>query len=292
MKKYKVLVVMLVAIICLGLVSIPNAFSQVSQVGSNVKVLSYSWYVNPSGDLIVVGEVQNTGNSILSSVSLNATAYSSDETELVSSNAMPYVSDFLPQQKAPFYIDFGNPGAGNSLTASSVSNVEFTVSNAPTTNDTEYEGLALDAGLNGTSEGAYVVTGLVFNIGNQTANGIRVVGTYYNSAGTVVAVGFEILSGSLSPNNGTIFTVSEFDATSSLLSQISNYSLLVQTSTLQNNALSSTSPSPSSSSSGSSGLIYVVVGTVVIVVVAVTALIFLRKRRNLPPPPLPPPPPS
>ena len=59
MQKYKVLVIMLVAIICFGLVSIPNALSQVSKVDTNVNVLSYSWYASPSnGDLIVVGEVQ------------------------------------------------------------------------------------------------------------------------------------------------------------------------------------------------------------------------------------------
>ena len=66
MNKYKVFVIMLVAIMCLGSVSIPNAFSQVTN--THVQVLSYSYYVNPSGDFIVVGEVQNTGNSILSSV--------------------------------------------------------------------------------------------------------------------------------------------------------------------------------------------------------------------------------
>ena len=81
MKKDKVFVVMFVAIMCLGLISIPNAFSQAD---TNVKVLSYSWYVNPPGDFIVVGEVQNTGNSVLHSVSLNATVYAQTGTELMS----------------------------------------------------------------------------------------------------------------------------------------------------------------------------------------------------------------
>ena len=291
MKKYKILVVTLLAIMCFGLVSIPNSFSQVGQVNTNIKVLSYSWYVNTAGDLIVVGEVQNTGTSILSLVSLTAAVYGSGSTELVSATGMPYVSDLLQQQKAPFYIDCGNPGAGAGLTSSSVSNVEFTITNAPTTQSQQYQGLQIDNTSNETLAGAYIVTGLVYNFDNQTAKGINVVGTFYNRAGTVVAVGFVKSSVALIPGNQTVFSVSEFDPTTSLVSQISNYSLLIQTSTLQNNALSTSSSSSSSSSSGSSELTYIVVGVVVIVVVAATALIFLRKRRNLPPPPLPPPPP-
>ncbi len=290
MTKYKIVVVTLLAIMCFGLVSIPNSFSQVSQVTTNIKVLSYSWYVNTAGDLIVVGEVQNTGTSILSSVSLTAAVYGSGTTELVSATGMPYVNDSLPQQKAPFYIDCGNPGAGAGLTASSVSNVEFTITNAPTTQSQQYQGLQIDHTFNETLGGSYIVTGVVFNNGNQTAKGINVVGTFYNSAGKVVAVGFVKSSVALIPGNQTVFSVSEFDPTTSLASQISNYSLLIQTSTLQNSLSTSSSSSPTSSS-GSSVLIYIVVGIVVIVVVAAASLIFLRKRRNLPLPPLPPPPP-
>jgi subtilase family serine protease len=203
---------------------------------------------------------------------------------------MPYVNYLVSQQKAPFYIDCGNPGGGTTLTSSSVSNVEFTVTDAPTTQNQEYTGLQIANSINETYASAFVVLGLVYNVGNQTANNIKVVGTYYNTAGTVVAVGFEKLSDALIPYNGTAFTVSEFDATSSLVAQISSYSLLIQTSTLQNNSISSSSPS----SSGSSELTYIIIAIVAIVVVAAVALMFLRKRRNLPPPPpiLPPPPPS
>jgi hypothetical protein len=227
------------------------------------------------------------GGYILSLVSLNALVYASDGTEIVSGSTTAYASYLLPQQKAPFYIDFGNPGADSNSIYSSVSYVDFTVSNAPTTKDSEYAGLSLNPVFSGVVEGTYIVLGAINNIGNQTADSIRLVGTYYNSAGTVVAVGFNNINGSLTPNNSTEFTVSEFDATPNLVAQISNYSLLVQTSTLQN-TLSASSPSPSSSSFDSSRLIYPVVVTVVIVVIAVMVLAFLKRRRNLPPPPPPP----
>jgi hypothetical protein len=276
MKKYKVFVIILVAITCLGSVSIPNAFSQV--VNTNVKVLSYSWYVNPSGDFIVVGEVQNTGNHTLQSVTLNATAYDSGGSALAGSSTMAYVSNFLPQQKAPFYIDFGPSNIAGTDWASTVSSVDFTVFNAYSSSDQQYENLALATAFNGTLDGAYIVRGLILNIGNQTANDIRVVGTYYNSLGSVVAVGFDIVNGSLPPDNATTFTVSEFDATPSLVAQISNYSLLIQTSTLQNNntllpSAPPTKPSPIT-------YFYVIaIGTVVAVILIVVALLMFRKRK-------------
>jgi hypothetical protein len=246
--------VALVAVVCLvfvsSLVLLPNAFSQVN---AGVNVLSYSWYVNPSGDFIVVGEVQNDGNSILQSVSLNATAYDSKGDGIAGNTAMAYVNYFLPQQKAPFYIDMGPATVHGDYWAPIISSVDFTVFNVVSTTVQEYGNLALTTNFNGTLNGPYDVFGFVSNIGNQTANGIKVVATYYNSSGTVVAEGFDIVSGSLPPYNATTFAVSEFDSKTSLVAQISSYSLLIQTSTLQNNtSLSSASPSPSSSSSAPS----------------------------------------
>lgn len=210
MKKLGLIAVVVCMIFVSSLVLVPNALCQVTV--SNVKVVSYTWYVNSNDDLIVIGEVQNTGSSILQTVSLTAAAYASDGTELASATGMPYVSYLLPQQKAPFYIDFGNPGAGSSLT-STVSSVTFTVTGAPQTQDQEYSGLIVHTAFNSTLNGVYTIMGLITNIGNQTAADIRVVGTYYNSAGNVVAVGFVLVNDPLVPDNSTTFVLSEFDVT-------------------------------------------------------------------------------
>ena len=97
--------------------------------------------------------------------------------------------------------------------------------------------------------------------------------------GIVVAVGFVSLQGSLVPNTSVNFTVTEFDAVPKLVTKISDYSLLVQTSTEQFNLPSSISPTPSTESSGSSWLVYVGVSAVVIVVVVFVVLVFLRKTK-------------
>jgi hypothetical protein len=287
MNKYKVFVIILVTIICLGSVSIPNAFSQVAN--THVQVLSYSYYVNPSGDFIVVGEVQNTGNSNLTSVTLNATAYDSGGNTLAGNSAMAYVSDLNVSQKAPFYIDMGPSTIAGTDWGSTVSSVDFTVFNAYSTSDQQYKDLSWDIAFNGTLGGSYIATGFVFNVGNQTASGIKVVGTYYNSLGTVVAVGFDIVNDSLSPGNYTTYTVSEFDATPSLVAQISNCSILVQTSTLQGNSIG-TSPSPTKPLPDT--YVYAIIaGTAAVAaIIIVIAFLMFRKRKVASPPPPPPPP--
>jgi hypothetical protein len=221
-------------------------------------------------------------------VTLNATAYDSGQNALAGSSARAYVSNFLPQQKAPFYIDFGPSNIAGTDWGSTVSSVVFTAFNAYSTSDQEYKYLALGISFNDTLGGSYIVTGLLFNIGNQTANDIKVVGTYYNSVGTVVAVGFINVTESLPPDNYTTYTVSEFDATPNLVAQISNCSLLIQTTTLQNNNLppteSPTKPLPDT-------YVYAIVAaTAVAVVLIVVALLMFRKRKVASAPPPPPPP--
>jgi LPXTG-motif cell wall-anchored protein len=275
MDKTRIFTVIVCTVFVFSLVSCPNVFVQAAYTG--VTVLSHSSYVNSSGHFIVLGEVQNTGNHVLGNVSLNVVVSASNGSQLVSGTTTAYVNDFLPQQKAPFYLDFGKIDFN---TISEVNTFDFNVSNHPPTNYIEYPGLSLIVTFNGIVNDAYVVSGSITNSGSQTANDIKVVGTYYNSAGIVVAVGFVILNDPLIPNNSVNFTVSEFDAVPKLVTKISNYSLLVQTSTHQFNLPSSASPTPSTASSGSSWIVYVGVSAVVIVVVAFATLVFLRKRKE------------
>ena len=254
----------------------PSVFVQATYTG--VTVLSHRGYVSSSGHFVVVGEVQNTGNHPLDSVTLDVVVSASNGSQLVSGTTTAYVNNFVVQQKAPFYLDFGKIDFN---TVSESSTFNFNVSNHPPTNYIQYPDLSLTVSSNGIVNNAYVVSGSITNGGNQTANDIKVVGTYYDSAGIVVAVGFVTLDDPIVPNGSASFTVSEFDASSKLVSKISACSLLVQTSTQQ---LYLPSSAPSTSSTSSSDLpnasIVAAVGIVVIVVVAVAALVFLRKRRT------------
>src|ERR1035437_8173838 len=100
MKKPVVYFLVLIAICSLTLTLVPIAHSQTEP--TNVKVVSYSGYSDSLGLLVVVGEVQNVGLSTVSSVILTGTASSSDGGQ-VDSNSQVYVTDLIPNQKAPFY---------------------------------------------------------------------------------------------------------------------------------------------------------------------------------------------
>jgi hypothetical protein len=276
MDKSRIVATIVCTVFVFSLVLIPSVFVQAEYTG--VTVLSHSSYVSSGGHFIVVGEVQNTGNHVLGNASLDVVVSAVNGSQFLSGTTMVYVNDFLPEQKAPFYFDFGKIDFNtipNALTFG------FNVSDHPPTNYIEYPGLSSIVTFNGIVNDGYVVSGSITNSGSQTANDIKVVGTYYNSAGIVIAVGFVTLKDPLIPNSSVNFTVSAFDASPKLVSKISNYSLLVQTSTQQLNLPPSASPTSSTSSSVlPNALITAVVVIGVIVVVAVVALVFLRKRRR------------
>jgi hypothetical protein len=272
MDKSCVIAVVVCAVLIFSLVLTPNDVTHAAN--TSVTVLSYSSY--DTGNFIIVGEVQNTGNHALASVSLNVVVSASDGTQIAAGTTDAYVNEFLPQQKAPFYLDFGKIDFN---IISKVSTFDINVSNAPPTNYNQYPDLSLNVDFNGIINDAYVVSGSITNTGNQTANNIKIDGTYYNSAGVVVAVGLFVLQDPLTPNTSANFTVGLFDASPKLAVKISNYALLVQTSTQIIAPPSTTSPSDSAQSSSLSGLIFVVVGIVAIVVVA-GLLVYFKKRNR------------
>jgi hypothetical protein len=97
------------------------------------------------------------------------------------------------------------------------------------------------------------VRGTVKNTGSQTATTIRVIGTFYNDQGTVVAVGYTdpLTPASLTPSSTASFKVGACDQNQTVVSsdqRISSYSLMVQT---EEPILTVTAPPPSSSNSSS-----------------------------------------
>ena len=89
----------------LVLVIVPKTYSQTA----DVKVVNYSYYVDPEGYLDVVGLVQNVGPNTISSVSLTGTIVGTGGADAGDSGTQVWVSDLLPQQKAPFYMEFISP---------------------------------------------------------------------------------------------------------------------------------------------------------------------------------------
>jgi hypothetical protein len=269
-----------VAVVCIvmvvSLVMNPNNFAQAAN--TSVTVLSHSSYVSPNGHFVVLGEVQNTGNHAKESVSLKVEVTASDGSQIAVGTTSVFVNNFLPQQKAPFYIDFGKI---DFHILSNISSFNISLANAPPTNYVQYPDLSLKVESDGIANDTYAVSGSITNTGNKTANNVKIYATYYNNQGIVVAVGFATLD-PLAPNMSTNFTITEIDESVKLATKITSYALLVQTSTQALWIPPSTSPSDIAQSSDSSLLTFAIVGIITIAVIAMLFLVLLKRKHRSP----------
>ncbi len=251
MRKGAAFLVVLLALASLGLVLVPKVSSQ----PSSIKVLSYSYYVDNIGYFDVVGEVQNTGPNTIQSVILTGTVYTSDGTaQAYSYPTTVWVRYLLPQQKAPFYMEFPPETSATgdlSWLSLGVDRVDFTVNVANTTSSYQYPDITLLSHSGATdNEGVYWVTGTVKNTGTQTAKNIYVMGTFYNASGNVVAVGATndpLTPSSLTPSSTASFKFGAWDLNQTIvpaIQKIDHYNLLFQ---VQEPILNGTAPTPPAS---------------------------------------------
>ena len=316
MKKTSIGLLVLLAICSLSLTLTPAAISQ--SAATNVKVVSYSYYFDTTGFLVVVGEVQNVGTDPVSSVTLSGIATSSDGAE-VTSDINALVVDLLPGQKAPFYWNFYDTTGTGTWNHPDVTSLNIAVVQASTTTSYQYPDMKITGdhssiGTNrGTSAddpnadyGAYWVTGTLQNTGSQTATNVRLIATYYNASGAAVAVGGyidQVMNATLAPSQSTQFKIGAYDLNQTGIvpeKKITSYSLLIQVEapilqkgndpyptggTVEPTTSATTSPTSTDSSSigmsapDSSGWILAVIA--VLVIVAVAAIILsIKKRRS------------
>ena len=248
MKKSVILafVVTITMVLCMTL--IPKVFSQ----PDNIQVLSYNWYINPaSPDLVtVVGEVQNVGPNIIDNVGVVATFYASDGTPFAGDSGTSLTNQILPQQKAPFYIIVPTYDSltGFSWDPQSIDYLTILVYRAEPTESSQYQGLEISSHESSTDAyGNYMVTGVVKNTGTQSTTQASVVATFYNSTGSVVAVGTSYLTpSSIAPGSTASFKIYP-NAYLAVAGQVSSYSLLIQTQNTTPSATPTSSPTASPS---------------------------------------------
>src|SRR3990172_3679976 len=248
MRKNTVFVFMILTVLSLSLTLVPHGYSQ----PENIKVLSYSWYIDSLGYFVVVGEVQNVGSNTINLVGLGGTVYTMDGTAQASSFIQAFAQYLVPHQKAPFYMEFfpGSSASGDlSWVSFGVDRVDFTVEQAEATSNYQYPDLTIKDNTGATDgEGVYWVSGTIQNTGTQTAKNIRVIGTFYNTSGAVVAVGHtgnEPLTASLASSGTLSFRFGAWDMNQTEVPanlKISSFLLLVQT---EEPILQGTPPPPS-----------------------------------------------
>ena len=322
----KILATLIVFALILSSFSLLNSALNVKAQTVETAVLSYNWYIAPAntvlaeyqGDLVVVGEVQNTGTTVLGSIYVVGSAYNSTGQIIAQSEGRAFGITLAVGAKAPFYMDFAPETSTPSLDLSwvpNVTSVTVTVLTAQEpTNTVSTDVVVSSDTLHGIDNaGVYTVTGSVLNVGSNPVSDVVLYGTFYNSTGGVIAIGYMDLGTSLQPSGSTTFTMTPMDNTAALTSQIASFNVTSlgvpvaeATSTPIPTAAPTTQPtsSPSSSptptqNSGTMGSIatYAIVIAVVVIIVLIVGLMFLRRRgssqkveaQTLPQPPPPPP---
>ena len=306
-------------LLSLGLTLVQHAYCQTQ----DINVVSYSYYIDSSGTLDVVGIVQNVGPNTVNPVFLTGSVYSPGGIDQSDSYTQVFVAYLAPQQEAPFDMTFPPPNSSpdGTWTTVDISSIVLTVAQANATDSYQYPNLTITSssgtiGNNGDDNGAYLVNGVIQNTGSQTAQNLTVVGAFYNSTGTVIAVGYtDYLTPASLPPSGTLsFQIAAFDLNQSQVSssqKITKYTLLVQaegpilqgtapiitpssgsttstpttssTPSSTSSATSSTtsptnSPSANSNTSSNSAAIYAIVIVLVLLAVVGTIIAF-RKRK-------------
>lgn len=191
---------MFLTLASLGLTLVPHVSSQ----PDNIKILSYSYYFDSIPFLDVVGEVQNVGPNTIDTVVLSGTIYTTDgQAVAYSYPTTVFVKNLLPQQKAPFYMEFPPEVSitkDYSWLSVGIDHVEFTVNEAKATSSYQYPELTVTSSSGAANaQGEYWVTGTVQNTGTETAKNVVVVATFYNASGTVVATGYSASLNSTTP---------------------------------------------------------------------------------------------
>jgi hypothetical protein len=287
----------------LGLVIQASSQSNLSPNQDNLKVIDYSWYFDSIGGFHIVGEIQNTGTTILNPVVIGGTIYTPDGTAQTMSNPCTvYINYMLPQQKAAFLMDF--PLKDMSWLSLGIDHTDFTVIKADSNSSYQYPDLSITSSTPSIDEvGQYWVSGKVQNVGNRTANNIRVIGAFYNSTGDVVATGYseELTPLYLDPSGSASFKVGAWDINMTEITpdrKISSYTLYVQA---LGPLLSGTAPPPTSTSGSSSnpppssddsssdggssnpeasGLNYAAIVAVVVIVIIVAAVLLYKRNSS------------
>uniref|UniRef100_A0A6M3M8E0 Uncharacterized protein n=1 Tax=viral metagenome TaxID=1070528 RepID=A0A6M3M8E0_9ZZZZ len=162
---------------------IPTVTPTQSLNGNEPKILSYSSYVDNLGYYTVVGEVQNNLQSNINYVKISATFYDSQNNVIGTDFTYTDMGILKPGQKSPFEIS-------SYPDKISPSNFKLSVSYKDTGNE-PYEGLQILSSTSKTDNlGYYETVGEIKNNGNRNSTYVKVIATYYDSTGKVIAKSF------------------------------------------------------------------------------------------------------
>ena len=149
---------------------------------SGIHIKSLNDYVDSLGYFHIIGEVVNNSDKTYEFNRLDGTIYDENERSLDSEFTYTLVDSIPPYSKSPFNIVF----VGGSL---GVDSFEVQLSGAETTEKPRKLTITKPSIFVDSIDNLHLV-GEVMNLGEQTANFVKVVATFYNSNGEVVGQSF------------------------------------------------------------------------------------------------------
>jgi hypothetical protein len=185
------------------------------QTQEALKIYSYSSYVDSYGYFRIVGEVENIGENSTEKNRVTATFYDENGISGLTCSGNCYLDIIKSGGMSPFEIVIPTPPELKSYSLT----VEWQVADR----ESNCEMVARDIEAKTDEDGYYIVTGKVTNTGERYLDTVMVVGTFYDSKGTVVAVGVIFCDAvPLQSNETATFTIAIDPC---VTSNIHNYSL-------------------------------------------------------------------
>ncbi len=173
-----VLIPILIGMVALAFKPIP------ARAVAQVNILTHSGWLDTVGYYHVSGETQNGGDTAASLIKVTATFYDSGNTVVATDFTYTDLDILLPGRKSPFEVLLIDTTQAAKVDHYSLSLTFSTTSSIPT-------GLQILSSSSYTDAVNYMhVVGEIKNIESSAATLVKVVATFYDSGGTVVATDF------------------------------------------------------------------------------------------------------
>ena len=172
--------------ILVGVLVAPAIFMSPAKAVANVDILSHTGYLDSFGYYHVVGEVQNVGDQAVNFVKIEVVFYDSDNIDIANRFDLTILYVVLAGRKSPFDIVLLDTTQSAKVDHYSLS-VTFSAASP------------LPMGLEILSHSAYAygdgfgIVGEIRNIGTEKASNVKVIATYRDGKGEVVAATFTYL---------------------------------------------------------------------------------------------------
>ena len=211
--------------------NVPNASSEAAETPApevedeNIIFLSKRGYISAAGCPTILGKVTNVGNFTVKDILIMASFYCSKGKLIGEKDDMSAITTgyteleiLAPGETSPYKIALSSEKLSllPNFDVDKVEKYTVVVSNYNATDEEPLcQAFEISQSSAALSEptGQYIVTGTVINAGNETAEQIKVIGTFYDSQDRIIEVAHIYLQEALPPAEETGFEITVPDVT-------------------------------------------------------------------------------